>query len=368
MKLRLNTLQKLCIPFAAAITASTAFFFPLKQETAEVLPAPKTVNVIVVYHNPKVFINNEQGKRFHEIFGWNDPVELNRIYKDSLEAFSHGTIRYNIVKVIDEERLWTQFKDSTEHLSAERAYGLLKEKGWNELKKKETRFDYRGFMAHHGFGKLRDAEKVHEVWVWSWPYGGMYESQMAGEEAFWCNSPGLKTDNKKILTIMGFNFERTADLAIHSFGHRAESIMREVYGNWRSLKETENPNTWEKFTSLHKDAPANAHVGNCHFPPNGVKDYDYANKTTVNSYAYDWKGFPATVPGTGKASAVNCEDWGCSQMGYMSWWMRKFPHAAGVSKREGVLNNWWLYFAVYEEAVAEAKGGSFSRRRGGAAH
>lgn len=52
---------------------------------------------------------------------------------------------------------------------------------------------------------------------------------------------------------MGFNYERTADLALHSFGHRAESVMREVYKRWEPIDSGVNPtdpNNWELFTSL----------------------------------------------------------------------------------------------------------------------
>ena len=309
------------------------------------------VNVAVVYHNPEIHLAGEAPKRFHELFGWNDPEELNRIYKDSMESFSHGTVKYHVVKVIDEQRLWTRFADSTEYLSVERVHSLLNEPGWNELKGKNPKFAYEEFVEHHGFRELRDKGEIHEVWVWSWPYGGMYESQQLGKDAFWCNSPPIKTDGEKILTVMGFNFERTADLALHSFGHRAESVMSQVYGRWKPVKEVKDPNLWEVFTSLDKDSPLQSHVGNCHFPPNGVSDYDYSNTRVVQSYAYEWDSFPDIRQEKQAAREVSCEDWECSQMGFMSWWMSKFPHSPGVNAQDGRLNNWWHYMVNYEAAV-----------------
>ncbi len=311
--------------------------------------SPLVIKVVVVYQNPK--IRKEGGKRFHEIHGFNDPIELNRIYKDSMEAVSHNTIKYEIVKVIDEDRMWTRFEDSTEYLTKERTNDLLSEPNFETLKERNPRFDYEGFINYYGFGKLRDVDKVNEVWVWSWPVSGMWESQQAGQNAMWCNSDPLFMDNKKTLTVMGFNYERTADLAMHSFGHRAESILKIVYEKWEPLKNVEVPNNWELFTSLDKDTPKKGHVGNCHFPVNGQADYDYSNKRETPSYAYIWKNYPNLDWENSKPEIINCEDWQCNQMGYMSWWYRKFPHLKGLNSKDKKLNNWWYYVVNYEYAM-----------------
>lgn len=308
-----------------------------------------TVKVAVVYQNPR--IPSEGGKRLHEIFGFNDPIELNRIYKDSMEAFTYNNVTYEIVKVIDEDRMWTRFKDSTNYLTKDRVYELLSEPNFTELKERDPRFDYEGFVKHYDFGELRDQDKINEVWVWSWPVAGMWESQQVGQNAFWCNSTPIFMDNEKILTIMGFNYERTADLAMHSFGHRAESVMKKVYNRWEPLKDVVSPNNWELFTSLDKDTPGKGHVGNCHFPVNGQSDYDYSNEKQVNSYAHVWRNYPTLNWEEATPKIVECADWGCNQMGYMSWWYRKFPHAGGVNIKDKKLNNWWHYVVNYESAI-----------------
>lgn len=267
-----------------------------------------------------------------------------------MEAVTHHTVTYKIVKVIDSDKIWTRFKDSTAYLDKNRVYKLLSDPKKNEFKAKHPKFDYKGFVKYYGFDKLRDEGKINEVWVWSWPYAGMWESEQVGKNAFWCNSPPIKMDNEKILTIMGFNFERTADLAMHSFGHRAESVLSKVYGRWKPLKDMTKPNNWELLTSLDKDTPGKGGVGNCHFPVNGVKDYDYANKRKVKSYASIWKNYPDLDWKKAKPEVVDCSTWGCSQMGYMSWWYRHFPHFPGVNPQDKKLNNWWFYIVNYEWA------------------
>lgn len=312
-------------------------------------PEPITVKVSVVYQNPQ--IEAEDGKHLHEIFGFYNPEELNRVYKDSMEAFSHGNVEYEIVEVIEEDRMWTRFKDSTDYLSNERVYDLLNEPDFAELKEKETKFDYEGFVEHYNFDERRDNGEINEVWVWTWPFAGMWESQQVGQNAFWCNSPPLKMDNEKILTVMGFNYERTADLALHSFGHRAESVLREVYGRWERINDVETPNNWELFTSLDKDAAEKAHVGNAHYPPNGQDDYDYSNRSVVKTYAHYWQNYPGLDWQEETPKKIDCTAWNCDQMGYMSWWFRKFPHFGGINTDDKKLNNWWHYILNYEEAL-----------------
>ena len=62
------------------------------------------------------------------------------------------------------------------------------------------------------------------------PYFGFYESRMAGKGAFWCNAPGIERDCRRFV-IMGFNYQRGGQEMIHSFGHRAESILSKHFGS-----------------------------------------------------------------------------------------------------------------------------------------
>ena len=41
--------------------------------------------------------------------------------------------------------------------------------------------------------------------------------------------------------------------------------------------------------------PDGAHVGNIHFPPNGLSDYDYSNIRYVKCYADNWKKYPVLL-------------------------------------------------------------------------
>ncbi|HYG17322.1 MAG TPA: hypothetical protein VD816_00270 [Ohtaekwangia sp.] len=321
----------------------------------KVLPTadPITVKVAVVIQDP--VIRSMGNKRMHELFKtpgytfqWHDPRELMKAYRDTLNAVSGGAIRYEIVKVYDDSLFFTRVKDEKELLTLDRVVQLLQEPKWETFRSKGTKFDYNSFIDHYGFCEMRDKGEIQEVWLWSFPYGGTWESTFAGEGAFWLNSNPVKgTSCKDLLTVMGLNYEREMSLALESYGHRFESIMRKVYGRWDNTAK--DLNNWELFTSIDMKVPGKAHIGNIHFPPNGVKDYDWINKTVVNTYADSWKYYPAVKETNGRT--VDCKEWKCTHLGYMTWWMRHIPHFKGLNKADGKLNNWWHYVVDYNQAV-----------------
>ncbi|MCD6098959.1 MAG: hypothetical protein J7K33_00090, partial [Candidatus Marinimicrobia bacterium] len=90
-----------------------------------------------------------------------------------------------------------------------------------------VRFDYKGMCDTYNFGEKRNRNEITEVWVYSFPFSGVYESQLIGPGAFWCNSPPITDYDKleKLLPVMGWNYERGVAEALHSYGHRVESVM-----------------------------------------------------------------------------------------------------------------------------------------------
>lgn len=314
---------------------------------------PITVKVAVVIQDPK--IPSKGNKRMHEVFKtpgysfqWNDPWELMKAYRDTLNSVSHGAVNYEIVKVYDDNKFFTRLKGENELLSFDEVVKYLSEPDWKTFRDKGTKFDYNKFLEHYNFCEMKDNDEIDEVWLWSFPMGGTWESTYAGEDAFWLNSnPVEGTSCKDLLVIMGLNYEREMSLALESYGHRTESVMREVYGRWDN--KSANRNKWELFTSIEKDVPGQAHIGNIHFPPNGLKDYDWTNKAKVTTYADSWINYPNVKETNGRV--VDCNEWDCSHLGYMTWWYRHLPHFEGISPEDGHLNNWWHYVVDYNDAV-----------------
>ncbi len=331
---------------------------PLPSAFAQ-LPADKPikVKVAVVIQDPA--LPQYGGKKMHEViktpgrtFMWNDPRELSKEYEAALEKISHGVVQYEVVKIIDDTLLFSNRNDNNQPVGMTEMVKLLMEPDWITLKNIGTHFDYKRFVEHYGFDKMRDRDEIHEVWVWSFPYGGMWESNYCGKTGFWLNSdPTTTTTNEKLLVVMGLNYERKMSLALESYGHRTESVLWHLYGRWD--REAAYPNNWEKYTQFDMPHPGLANIGNIHFPPNGSHDYDWVNKTPVTTCADGWNYYPDIR--SDMTRTVDCTEWQCSHEGYMSWWFGHLPHFAGINPADGHLNNWWRYVVNWEEAIKAEK-------------
>lgn len=325
--------------------------------------APMIVKVAVVYQDPVLPSSN----RIHEEFYWRDPrVLVPALIKHFREA-TDSVVNFQVVETVDATQLFTRYKGT--YMSVTQYVQLLKEPGWTTLKAAsdsgQLQFDYREFVKFYHFDDKRNAGQIDEVWVFAAPYLAMWESQLMGPNAFWWNSTPIRdgTALTKLLSVMGLNYERGVDQAFHSFGHRTESAMVQAYHEAQGKPwnpRSSNPTPWDLFTRYNKDMPGQAHVGNIHFPPNGVRDYDYGNTTLVTSYAENWYRYPYLFE---QVSQVNVSTWyytpgeplaeGLDHLGYLRWWYGHLPRYQGVT--DGVLNNWWHYALDYETAVALAK-------------
>ncbi len=181
-----------------------------------------------------------------------------------------------------------------------------------------------------------DSGAIDEVWLLGFPYCGYYESIMAGPGAFWCNAPPLEGTQhaSRRFVIMGFNFERGVGEMLEDLGHRAESILSKVFENAHG-----DANLFERFTRYEQRYPGRAEVGNVHFAPNSVRDYDWGNPRPVLSRCDNWYRFPDL---SGEPRRVTCAEWGNGDIReHHRWWFRHFPHY--VSEANGISYNWWEY-------------------------
>lgn len=326
----------------------------------------KVVKVAVVYENP---IIPSTGKRFHQYFLtpgyhflWNDPVELCRRYEAALEKASDYTIDFQIVSEHHADRFFTFLKNDPQKrlFSLEEIISLLQEKDWKTFKTVGTSYDYLSMVRHYQFDLALNRGEIDEVWVWSFPYSGMYESHMMGENAFWINSPPDDTfPSDKLLSVMGLNYERDLACALESFSHRFESTMMQVYGwwNYEQKPELSDLTTWELFSAYglryERYEKGAAQVGNVHYPPNGQYDYDFGNETYIESYVDEWLNYPY-LQGK-KKRKINRTEWGNPdgswQLGWMTYYLGHLPHYRGINPRDGKFNDWWYYVVDYQGAM-----------------
>ena len=317
---------------------------------------PQVIKVALIIQDP--IIDSVNNRRIHQLWNWQSPsVLINEIIDDFYMA-SDGTIIYQITETHDSDFIFTTLDGQYMSLDTLRYFftpsnGVLYGHVPGHLQylaedEGRVSFDYGGMVDYYNLAEKRNTGQIHEVWVYTFPFGGMYESRLVGPNGFWCNSPPLAHPGLNyLLPVMGWNYERGVAEALHSYGHRVESVIWHVYGRWDHT--TNDPNNWELFTWIDIEHPGHAHIGNVHFPPNGQSDYDYSNTRYVTCYADNWKRYPYILD---QHRSLNCSEWNCNQRDYMKWWFHHLPRYQGVY--EGILNNWWHYVVKYEEAVALA--------------
>ena len=142
---------------------------------------------------------------------------------------------------------------------------------------------------------------------------------------------------------MGPSPERGLAEAIENFGHRTEATMTRAYGSWQQNRTTHN---WERFALVKAQSPNYSYsgCGDVHYPPNGTSDYDYSNPSTVMSNCEDFENYPNLSDPLTVLQPVNCSAWGCSHLGYFTYWYSHFPSNSGCGP-DTFVNNWWEYFA-----------------------
>jgi hypothetical protein len=292
------------------------------------LPTPVTRKVLMITHNP--VLRTQRGKTVREHFGWNDSAMLARGYIDDVRYASYGYANYEVVEHLEVDA----FPVKRDGFRYDEATYL---KAWA----RRTFHDPDGVDYHALVDEFRMLERVDsgdidEVWLFGHPYGGYWESIMAGPGAFWCNAPPLTGTGhaSRRFVIMGFNFERGVGEMLEDLGHRVESIMNKVYEPLHG-----DANLFERFTRYDRRHPGRAEVGNVHFAPNSERDYDWGNPRVVPSRHHTWWRFPDL---SGEARPVNATVWGGGDIRqHHVWWLRHLPHVTGETN--GVAHNWWQY-------------------------
>jgi hypothetical protein len=222
-------------------------------------------------------------------------------------------------------------------------------------------FDYDYIINKFNLIERRNKKEFDQVWLVTISPVNTYGSLMVGRSSYFINSPSYirECDN---FPIMNVSIERR-DANLECFGNMTESILNKVFNSSlysgypnanQSLLKYEDLNLWEKFTlnsSTFKDKLNFYGVGNMHFPPNGLKDYDWSNENKVLSTWKDWRdNYPVL---TGQTTPTNCNTWKVGNMdicrAHHRWWFSLLPHVKGVTS-DGFSNNWWDYIVTLDYA------------------
>jgi hypothetical protein len=306
-------------------------------------------HVLVINYDPVI---PSQGLRLHEVYHWNDPAVLAQEYADVMWEISYGYADYEVVDWIELDEMPVALDgfcyDPEEYYQimqaavAETNGAYYDSPRWTH---KDYSFDYDACMRRFDVYDRVEQGEIDEVWIFAGTMASMmlYETQMIGRDAYWCNSPGLNADCRPFI-VYGFNYERGVAEMVHDSGHRAEFILDQVYGWANYDKPYEQYSDWERFSAYESVSPGHAGVGIVHFPPNGTFDYDWGNNTYVLSACDDWVAYPDM---TGRQRSVNCEEWGNGDsLSYLKWWFKRMPHVSGKDPISGKYRNWWVYYTL----------------------
>jgi hypothetical protein len=293
-------------------------------------PQPVERSVLLIVFNPH--IPSEGGKPLLEVMGWNSPALLAQSYAAHLQDSSAGFARFSIEQTVEVDDI--PVKADGYQYTPDELLSVLHNHGAGAHNPDLA--NYEQILLDFNIPEMVDAGQVDEVWMFAFPYGGFYESRMAGPGAFFCNAPplsGAGTGTRRYV-IMGFNPERGIGEMLESFGHRCEDTLRRVYRS-----KTGEANLFERFCRYDQKYPGAAEVGTIHFAPNSQADYDWGNPHPVPSRCDTWLNFPDLG---GAARTVTCADWGYGDIRlHHSWWLRHLPHVSGETG--GIRNNWWGY-------------------------
>lgn len=299
-------------------------------EPAGETPSPITRKVELIAFDPRLPAQGFQP--LSQAFGWQDVDSLAANYINDIRSASHGYVNYQIVENIDVDNFPVK-QDGFTYTPVTYWNAWQTGTGFHQ----PDLVDYVRIINDYNLvGRINSGE-IDEVWLFGMPYAGFYESIMAGPGAFFCNALplGISGVNRRFI-IMGFNYQRGGGEMLESFGHRAESILNQVFHF-----SSPSANLWERFTRYDKTHPGQAEVGTVHYAPNSQTDYDWGNSKTVPSRCRNWTYFPDL---SGPPVLVTKNEWGGGNMRlHHLWWLGLFPHISGSAN--GIAYNWWQYAA-----------------------
>jgi hypothetical protein len=203
--------------------------------------------------------------------------------------------------------------------------------------------DYNAIMERLDIRAWVEERGLKEVWLWGY-HGGMidlWESNMAGPYGDISNSDRDPHDLprlSKTYTLYHYNYGRGPSEAVEDHMHQIEAVLRQI-----------DPHLfWDKFVGK----PGEGRCGWAHYPPNGTRDYDWANPSYILTDIEDW-----TPQGSGPRQRLNCRRWNGDSLTWFIYWMQNLPGANnGLTYRGRPLTNWWGFIGDFDEAMARGLG------------
>src|SRR5690349_13213794 len=287
-------------------------------DNSDETPQVTVLKTLVIVYDPVV--DSRTGAKLSEFMHWNRVEDLAKGFMTDILQTSGGLARYQIIQRIDVDGFPAKVDGYV--YNAETYLNVVRGVARPYMPQEAN---YYAIIERFNVLQRIALGEIDEVWVFSFPHGGLYESIMGGPGAFWCNAPPLRNTESagRRFVIMGFSFERGVGEMLENMGHRAESILDKTFAGL-----TGEDNLWKRFIRYEKIAPGRAAVGNIHFAPNSERDYDWNNPGSVESECDDWlRNFPNFK---GEVRRVTSAEWGYGDTReHHKWWFHHLPKVGG---------------------------------------
>lgn len=198
--------------------------------------------------------------------------------------------------------------------------------------------DYNAILERVNIQGWVEERGVKEVWLWGY-HGGviqLWESNMAGPYGDVSNSDQDSADMPVL--------SRTYTLYHHNYGRgTSEAVENHMHQIEVSLRQINHQLFWRKFVGRQGEG----RCGWAHFPPNGERDYDWANEKHIWTDIEDWR-----PDGGGHKKRLNCTRWNSNSLSWFVYWMQNLPGLeSGITYRQRPLTNWWAFVGDWDGAV-----------------
>lgn len=320
--------------------------------------APIDAGIVFVVYDPLVSDGKGGQVPLHTKMGWFDPTYIVTNAVRTINEASGGALKYSVARTIVRQE-FPVARDGFRYDEA--SYAEV----WRTKRWRGGQFSYAAMMASLDMPRVMAETGASEVWMVGAPGFDFDEFafKIPRDEVQydvtnpWLYRPYDLPDLGKTYWVMGLSYERDVAEAVHSFGHRVESMMSLTVGRGAWDSKNGPPNLWNRFTRTPTDG-GDSGCGNVHVPPNGAAGYDYGNTRAFTSTCEDWLAFPNLV---GTTTAIDGSAWGRTQLGYLRYWLGHLPRRPGIT--EEFIGNWWQYIAAYDRAIAQVPPAGGSPRR-----
>jgi len=211
---------------------------------------------------------------------------------------------------------------------------------WNKPGHKVPMADYNAIMHRIDIAEWV-ARGIKQVWLWGY-HGGvidMWESNMAGPHGDISNSDRDPKDLPvldRTYTVFHYNYGRGPSEAVEDHMHQIEALLRTL----------DHELFWDRFVGR----TGGGRCGWAHFPPNGTRDYDWANTKPAITDIEDW------TPEGGPTRRMDSRRWNQDSLTWFIYWMQNLPGANnGLTWKGKPITNWWWFIADLDDALANGK-------------